>query len=197
MTLPWRRLARVGFVVLALVIGKELVSGLPEDSVAARPFEMAGHLGEDVELRTGTVRVNDVRLASTVLTPTAGYRTPGLWVVMSVSLVPGAERETLAYTAFRSQDGARTWQSRSRQQETCPVTPPGVPVTCEVLIEVPPEQLPGGTLLVSTEDDHRYDSLAVIDLAIDADQVAAAEQVEEPLESVRATVGTLTQADHG
>lgn len=190
MSRHWGRVAKAGFVVLALIVGKELVSGLPDDKVAERSFEVAGELGEEVVLRTGTVSVDDVRLTSTVFTPTAGYLTPGMWVVASVRLVPDTERKTVAYAAVRSADGTRTWEDRSRGQQPCPVAPPGVPVTCDVLIEVPPEQLPGAELLVATEGDHRYDSLAVVDLGIDAEQVALAEESGEPVESGRGQVGT-------
>ncbi|MCK0112595.1 hypothetical protein MWU75_10630 [Ornithinimicrobium sp. F0845] len=185
----WGRLARAGFVVLALVAGKELATALPDQDVSLRPFEVAGELGTPVELRTGTVEVREVQLNQTVITPTAGYRTPGLWVAVSTRLTPAQEKETFAYAAVRSEDGRRVWEGRTRSSLSCPTPPPGVPVTCDLLFEVPPEALVGADLLVSTEADQRHDSLAVIDLAITAEQVERAQAQDEPVETREALVG--------
>lgn len=167
------RTVKAAFVVLAILAGKQLVSHLPDDETSWRPFEVAGAAGEQVTLRAATVVLEEVRLTPTVHTPTEGYRTPGLWVVATTTLVPAEERESLAFTAVRSADGERTWSGRSRSWTSCPATPPGVPVTCDLIFEAPAEFLAGADLLLATDEDHRHDTIAVIDLGIDAEQVAA------------------------
>lgn len=179
------KILKAAFVVVAIIAGKELVSHLPDDSASMRPFEVTGEVGEAVSLRTGTVWVNEVQLSPTLLTPTQGYRTPGLWAVATVTLVPEAERESLTFTAIRSADGERTWSGRSRSTGSCLAVPPGVPITCDVAFEVPGEALPGADLLVSTESDQRYDTVAVIDLGITAEDVADAEDAEPVTEQAR------------
>jgi len=183
----WGRLGKAAFVLVALVVGKELATSLPDQSASLRPFEVDGEAGEAVELRTGTVEVLDVALATTVFTPTEGYRTPGLWVVVGARLTPADEKKTFTYTAVRSAEGDRVWEGRTRTALGCPATPPGVPVTCDLTFEVPPEALAGADLLVSTETDQRHDSLAVIDLGLTAEQVEEALAAEETIET-RATV---------
>lgn len=182
------KLLKAAFVVVAIIAGKELVSHLPEDSASMRPFEVTGEVREDVSLRTGTVRVTQVQLSPTLLTPSQGYRTPGLWVVATVTLVPASERESLTFTAIRSADGERTWSGRSRSSGSCLAAPPGVPITCDVAFEVPGDALPGADLLVATETDQRYDTMAVIDLGITAEDVAAAEDAE-PASEKRSRLG--------
>lgn len=189
MTRRWNRLGKAAFVLLALVAGKELATSLPDDSASLRPFEVEGEAGETVELRTATVEVLEVDLAPTLLTPTAGYRTPGLWVVVSTRLTPTEGNESLAYSAVRSEAGDRIWEGRSRATLVCPSPPPGVPVTCDLAFEVPPEALAGADLLVATETDHRHDSLAVIDLGLTAEQVEAATNREELLEMREPVMG--------
>lgn len=189
MSRTWGRLGKAAFVVVAIVVGKELATSLPDQAVTLRPFEVSGEVGSPVELRTGTVEVLDVQLAQTVLTPSAGYRTPALWVVVSARLTPAQERETFAYAAVRAADGERTWEWRSRSVPPCPPPPTGVPVTCDLIFEVPAEALAGADLLVSTEADHRHDSLGVIELGIGAQQVEAAEGVDEPFEVRAGVVG--------
>lgn len=186
------KLLKAAFVVVAIIAGKELVSHLPDDTTAARPFEVSGVVQEEVALRTGTVRVSDVQLATTVTTPTDGYRTPGTWVVATVTLVPESERETLTFAAIRAADETRTWWGRSRASGSCPTVPPGVAVTCDLAFEVPGEDLPGATLLLATEPDQRYDTVAVIDLGITAGQVAAvADDADhaDPAQVRRARIG--------
>lgn len=168
------RVVKAAFVLVAILAGKELVSHLPDDAAALRPFEVEGALGEEVLLRTGTVRLEQVRLTTAVHTPTEGYLTPGVWVVATASLVPAQTRQVLGYTAVRSADGERTWSGRSRSWTSCPATPPGVAVTCDLIFEVPPVDLAGADLLLGTETDLRHDSVAVIDLGITAGAVESA-----------------------
>lgn len=183
------RLAKAAFVVLALVVGKELGSALPDASDALRPFEVTGVVGQEVALRTATVQVDDVQLAPTLMTSTAGYRTPGLWLVVTVALTPAAENTPIAYTAVRSADGVRTWEGRTRESLVCQRTPPGVPAVCDLAFEVPPEALPGAELLLATAVDQRHDSVAVIDLGLSEAQVDGALETDDAIEARDPSVG--------
>lgn len=189
MKLTGRRLGKAAFVILALVIGKELGSALPDDSAALRPFEVTGAVGQVVALRTASVQVDDVQLAPTLMTSTAGYRTPGLWLVVTVTLTPVAEHASFALTAIRSADGVRTWEGRSRESLVCQRTPPGVPVVCDLAFEVPPEALPGADLLLATAPDQRHDTVAVIELGLSQEQVDDALETEDPIEARDPAVG--------
>lgn len=189
MKLTGRRLGKAAFVVLALIVGKELGSALPDDSAAMRPFEVTGSVGQAVTLRTASVQVEDVQLAPTLLTSTAGYRTPGLWLVVTVAMTPAAENTSFAFTAVRSADGARTWEGRSRESVVCDSAPPGVPVVCDLVFEVPPEALPGVDLLLATVTDQRHDTVAVIDLGIAQEEVDRAVATDDPIEARDPAVG--------
>ena len=184
-----RHLAKATFVLLALLVGKELGSSLPDTSDALRPFEVAGLAGQEVELRTATVQVEEVQLASTLLTPLAGYRTPGLWVMATVAVTPTQDNAALAFTSVRSTDGVRSWEGRTRDTLNCPRTPPGVVAVCDLIFEVPPDALPGAQLVLATEVDDRHDTVAVIDLGLSRAQVDRALEAEEPLEARAPRVG--------
>lgn len=193
MTRRWSRLGKAVFVLVAVLIGKELATSLPDDALSGRSFEVAGQVGDQVELRTGTVQVEQVQVADTVLTPSAGYRTPGLWAVVTATLTPEQESKGFAYVAVRSADGDRVWEGRTRGPLDCMSPPPGVSVTCDLLFEVVPEALVGAELLVSTEADQRNDTLAVIDLGITSDAVAAAQAGGDPIETRPYQVGGADQ----
>lgn len=184
-----RRLAKAAFVILALIVGKELGSALPDTSDALRPFEVAGSVGQQVKLRTATVQVEEVQLAPILLTPGAGYRTPGLWVMATVALTPAQDNTSLAVTAVRSADGGRTWEGRTRESLNCQRTPPGVTAVCDLTFEVPPDALPGARLVLATATDQRQDTVAVIDLGLSSEQVDRALETEEPLEADEPRVG--------
>ena len=190
------QIAKGAFLALALIVGKELGAGLPDTSQALRAFEISGTVGTPVELRTASVEVQHVHLATTLITPDAGYRTPGLWTVARVTVIPKEAPVRLLYTAIRSLD-QRTWEGGSRAPLDCPATPPGLPVTCDLRFEVPSDALAGAELMLGTESDLRHDSIAVINLGLTGEHVDAALAHEEPLDSGRPQVGVSGAGPEG
>lgn len=169
------------FVVAALAVGRAVGSELPQafDRLGAvRDHRVA--VGETAYLRTAEITVTDVHLGTTLDDWQAPLTTPGLWVVADVELTPTDEDAGLADWQVVGEDGT-SWGRTRPLVDTCRRVPPGVPQRCAVVVEVPPEALPGAVLHLTTELDVRYDDRAVVELGLTADDVARGGEVVEPL----------------
>jgi hypothetical protein len=165
---------------------------LPDATIADRPFERAAVVGTAVPLRVADLTVTEVQGGPTLVTPTEGYRTPGLWVAAFLTVVPRAESSTVSYAAIRSTDG-RTWVAEGRSRMLCATGLAGLPTRCAAYIDVPPEALPGAQLLVArggSGGDLRFDDMAVVDLAITKDTVTQWQKRPDAIKIPETKVGT-------
>ena len=178
-----RRFSRCLMVLsltVALLLGSWLTTQLPDrDTVAAAPFLRPGKVGQDVELRTGTVKVTNVRSAAEVKLGSVAT-TSGVWLVVTLDFTPKGEQRLLRKLELK--DGRdRVFNHASSLSRTCGPAQPGLILGCEFALEVPKDALPDAELHLSTNPPGAElpDDVAVIDLEIDdarAEQLGAETQ---------------------
>ena len=178
-----RRFSRCLMVLsltVALLLGSWLTTQLPDhDTVAAAPFLRPGKVGQDVELRTGTVKVTNVRSAAEVKLDSVAT-TSGIWLVVTLDFIPKGEQRLLRKLELK--DGRdRVFNHASSLSRTCGPAQPGLILGCEFVLEVPKDALPDAELHLSTNPPGAElpDDVAVIDLEIDearAEQLGAETQ---------------------
>ena len=165
----------------ALLLGSWLTTQLPDrDTVAAAPFLRPGKVGQDVEFRTGTVKVTNVRSAAEVKLDSVAT-TSGIWLVVTLDFTPKGEQRLLRKLELK--DGRdRAFNHASNLSTPCGPAQPGLILGCEFALEVPKDALPNAKLHLSTNPPGSEDpsnDVAVIDLEVDearAEQLAAATQ---------------------
>lgn len=165
--------ALVGLGLLAA--GALLQGWLPGDDAdpGADPHVRTGGVGDDIDLRTADVRVEEV-LGTTVLEQYGEQAvTPGVWVVVRYTVE--AERENTSITFVELEDDrGRTWGLVGRNANSCVASPPGLPAHCTTYLEVPPDALPGLRLrLARLSSDTRFDAVAEVDLGLGPEDAAA------------------------
>lgn len=174
---PRRQVATASLLVAALAFGRAVETWLPDDEFAARPFERSGVIGDPLELRWGTVDVDDVAGSTQVSTAGAGRVTGGVYLVVTFTFTASREPQVVSYVAIRDPSG-RTFRSGSERNpyRHGGAAQPGVPRRLTAAIEVPADAVAGSVLVVATqpnEDNHRHDDIAVIDLGLTEDDAAA------------------------
>jgi len=167
-------------LTVALLLGSWLTTQLPDhDTVASAPFLRPGKVGQDVELRTGTVKVTNVRSAAEVKLGSVAT-TSGVWLVVTLDFTPKGEQRLLRKLELK--DGRdRVFNHASSLSRTCGPAQPGLILGCEFALEVPKDALPDAELHLSTNPPGAElpDDVAVIDLEIDearAEQLGAETQ---------------------
>lgn len=167
-------------LTVALLLGSWLTTQLPDrDTVAAAPFLRPGKVGQDVELRTGTVKVTNVRSAAEVKLDSVAT-TSGIWLVVTLDFTPKGEQRLLRKLELK--DGRdRVFNHANSLSRACGPAQPGLILGCEFALEVPKDALPDAELHLSTNPPGAElpDDVAVIDLEIDearAEQLGAETQ---------------------
>ncbi|WP_134738382.1 hypothetical protein [Nocardioides sp. 503] len=159
-------------VCLALLAAGSWLQGwLPDDDAdpAAEPHVRAGGVGDALDLRTATVTVDEVRGTRRVEQYGTELVSPGLWVVVGYTVVPTEENATVTFAELEDGRG-RTWGLVGRNANSCAESPPGVPVRCTVLMEVPADALPTLRLrLARLSRETRFDAVAEVDLGLTRD----------------------------
>lgn len=158
--------ASVGLVLL--VSGSLLQGWLPDDGAdpGAAPHVRSGGVGDTVDLRTATVRVDEVLGTTRVEAYGSELVSPGLWVVVRYTVVATEENTSITFAELGDSDG-RVWGLVGRSANSCTESPPGLAAHCTVHIEVPPDALPTLRLrLARLSQDTRFDALAEIDLGL-------------------------------
>lgn len=186
-----RRLGAGVLVVAALAVGRVVTDRLPTTEIASRPYERHAVVGETVPMRVADLTVTEVQGSPTLVTTTEGYRTPGLWIAAFLTVVPREKTSTVTYAAIRATDG-RTWETKGRNRMLCASGLSGLPTRCAAYVDVPPEALPGASLLVARGGgggDLRMDDMAVIDLGITKQKVQEWQQRTTPIEAPLPKVG--------
>ncbi|WP_193614828.1 hypothetical protein [Nocardioides lijunqiniae] len=163
-------------VCLALLaVGSWLQGWLPggDDDPAADPHVRRGAVGDAIDLRTSTVTVDRVQGTTRVEQYGAELVSPGLWVVVSYTVVPTEENASITFAELEDARG-RTWGLVGRNANSCAESPPGLPVHCTALLEVPADALPTLRLrLARLSRDVRFDAVAEVDLGLGAEDAEA------------------------
>lgn len=171
---------RQGLGVLAfLLVASALVSRLPSsEEVRNEPFERRVAVGQVVSLRGATYQVATVEGGRSV----KGYRrdtlsTNGVFLVITIWHA-GIDRPSNVDTPRVRDSHDRVFSGGIQPLEGLSSCTRGQPIlgqTCQLVIEVAPDWLPGAELWIPSEwgvsGDH--DEVAVIDLGITVEMVTA------------------------
>ncbi len=170
-------------IVAALAVGQTLNEHLPDGSDAGRLFERPVSVDEKLEMRAGDLTPVSVDGATSILRDSgSSIRSPGVVVVVRFDYVARSEPAGISRAELRDGSGRVTVFSAfgQRSKVTCPAGLVGIVAHCTAVVEADPDTLVGATLGLSADlDDDRFDDMALIDLAIDDDDVAAYRQAEE------------------
>ena len=176
------KLAAVALVAVALSVGRVVTDHLPDGKDRDRPFVTEAGLGEEATLRWGRLEMSSVDGSSTIEHIGTVKTSPGIWVVVTGRVTPLVDNLTVGTIQLRTASGAVITAS-TRAHRNCPVSNPGITVSCTFAIEVAPQDAPGARLaLIHSQWDDRYDDELVVDLGITEDEATAWRQRTEPID---------------
>lgn len=169
-----RRAGAAALVVAALALGHVVTSAWPLEERTAAPFVRTGAVGAPVALRYADVTAGPAT-GSTVLQDAGTLlATPGIWLVVPLTVDAAGEPRRLGYAAVIGSDGRTYVASGLRSRLALGLATPGIAHHGAVVVELPADAAVGARLHVALEPwDQRADDLADIDLGIAADDVAA------------------------
>ncbi|GAA2089541.1 hypothetical protein IDH50_15735 [Aeromicrobium tamlense] len=173
-------------VVLALVLGQWLHQQLPERAQSSRPFEEPVAVGGTAALRSGDLEVLSVDGARSVA-PAGGATmvSPGVFVAVELAWTPRGESSDLTYAALRDNAGRVLpfFGTSGRSSVSCTGLMVDRPARCVAVVEADPRSVPGASVALAPLGlDERWDSMAVVELGVDASDVERWQEREEPLE---------------
>ena len=105
----------------------------------------------------------------------------GVWVVLQVRVEGESEPVSLSGVTIESADGRSYAQSRSDIPTACADIQPHVAWICQVAVEMPLEAIPGAHAVIPVNGSVRGDTVAEIDLGLDAQIAESWRAREEPL----------------
>ena len=183
-----RRVGAAVLVVAALATGRAATTAFPLDTRLDAPFMQAGGVGDVVDLRYARVTAGEPDGSPLAEVSGALMATPGVWVVVPVTIVAEGEPRRLGYAAVVGSDGRTYHADGMRSQAAWYRAQPGIPHSGSVLVELPAEAAVGAHLQLALEPwDQRADDMADIDLGITAEDVerwtSAADPVAVPVPS--------------
>ena len=158
----------------ALAVAAVAVGFAPETEDIVRPFPVRGVQGERVEARTLGAEVEGIGAAEEV-TVEYGFAPPalpteGFWLVVEATVTTWKERQSLTYASVRAGDATyRTFSSLPAPALVGYSFDPGVPVTGQLLFELPDEALDtavaeGIEVSFAAGIDPRLDTVAVVEV---------------------------------
>ena len=157
-------------------------------SVIEKPIERRGVIGAPIALRIGDVTVTEVTGATSWASVSEGKRTQGVWLAASIDLLPSRRESGLSYAAVRDSSG-HVWEL-GRGESTCKAPIAGVPMHCQVLIELPRRPISNAELVLRwTNFDDRFDDQAVLPLTLDQATIDTWAGTEGPIKVPLATLG--------
>ncbi|MBM6400537.1 hypothetical protein [Phycicoccus sonneratiae] len=169
--LPGREgLLTVVLVVAALAAGRAVEAWTPDDRDGfGRPFVHEAAVGDTVSLRYAEVRADRVDGAPVLdRGALAPMKSPGLWVVTTLTVTPTLDNLVLANASLVDGRG-RELQLGGRNVRLCAAATPGVATACVVAFEVPVDAAAGSRLRVArSAQEIRGDDLLEVDLGITA-----------------------------
>lgn len=168
-----------GIGVLAILVLGHLVS-VPEPDWSG-PYRVPVAIGEPAQLRYATVIAAEPTGSRLADVNGLVMESPGVWLAVEVDVVVRERTNALTHAVVVAEDGRRFEVRGARSSFLTGALPPGIPVTVDVLVELPVEAAPGASLQLGLNPDERYDSLAVIDLGITAQEAAEWAESMEPV----------------
>lgn len=178
-------------VIAALFIGSFIAERMPQPDriVGEQPFYHAVEVGEQATLRTAEVTVTGVQTAKRVERFGQVAESAGVWLVVDVEWDPRDAPSTLqgSTVMVRASDGRR-FGDLQVVFTSCGPTQPGIPVACQIAIEIAPDALEGARSLIPAEGSvGSNDDVALVDLGIDADEAAALSETDADLVLLEST----------
>lgn len=163
-----RRAGAGALVVAALALGQVVRTSLPADSLIAAPYERAGDVGAPVVMRYATVQATGVDGSTVIDDAGSALTTPGVWVVVPLTVTAHGEPRRLGYAALRTVDGRIFRADGNRSSFETGTVQTGLTRTATLAVELPVEAAAGAELLLALDatTDTRRDDMAVIDLGI-------------------------------
>lgn len=169
-----RHLGAAALVIAALALGRVVQTAFPVGSSIEAPFEEAGGLGEQVDLRYAHVQADSVTGSTLIESGGMQMTTTGVWLVVPVTITPVDEPLMLMYAAVRDAEGRVYRADGSRSSFQAGTAQAGMERYATVAVELPADAAVGAELLLAKHDwDLRWDDLAVIDLGVTQSQVDA------------------------
>lgn len=184
-----RGLGAGALVLAALAVGRVVEQRLPEpDAVGTAPIEKRTEIGDPVDLRVGTVTVTKVTGGKSWTSISEAKLTTGVWIVADVELLPSRLKSGINDVRIRDDQG-HTW-FMGRGESTCTGVIAGVPMTCQVIVEVPEQPISGAELVLRWNPaDDRWDDQAVIPLDLGEAKIKEYAAVTEPIKIPMPTLG--------
>jgi hypothetical protein len=176
-------------VLAALAVGRVVTDRLPDaEAVIEAPVERHAAIGEAAHLRVGEVTVREVTGSTEWAGVIEGKRTTGVWLAADIDLLPSRRESGISYAAVRDASG-HVWDL-GRGTSTCKGTIAGVPMRCQVVIELPARAIPGAELVLRwTDFDERFDDQAVVPLRLDEATMKGWAASTTPIQVPNATLG--------
>lgn len=159
----------MAFVIASLAVGRAVGGDLPDGlAIMAEPHDRQATLAEPVELRNATLTVTKVTLADALTDDLelSVTDTPGVFVLVELTSAARQRNRGPDLISIASADGTRVWE-RTRAIDTCVATQAGLVQKCSMAVELPPAELAGTQLRISTTGfDDRFDDRLVLDLGL-------------------------------
>lgn len=170
------RAGTIGFVVAVLALGRVIGDQYPDPiQEFEQPHLVEAAVGDPTGLRLADVEVHGTRLGTELVGPGSVLPTDGVWVVTDLTFTPTLEDIGLPFAQLVDAQGRVYTATRGMAGSSCGATAPGIPLTCAIALEIPADAAVGAALHLGPRLDPRYDDVLVVDLAVTAEQVAAAE----------------------
>jgi len=171
-----RRVGTAGLILAALAAGRVVTGAFQADDSISAPFLRTGTVGTTVSLRYADVTAGPVRGSSCVFVASglsSVLRTPGVFVVVPLTIVAKDKPADLRYAAVRDRQGRTFLATGSRSPFAPGTAQPGLSRYASVVVEVPQDAVAGAHLRVALDGlDQRRDDMADIDLGLTAAQAA-------------------------
>lgn len=178
-----RRAGTILLVLAALALGRVVTTALTVDDRLGQPFVRSGAVDEAVDLRYAQVTAGEPTGSTVAEAFGSLMATPGVWVLVPLTVVAEGEPRRLAYAAVVGSDGVTYAANGMRSQLALARATPGIPHYGSVLVELPPDAAVGAHLRLALDFwNQGADDLADVDLGITAADV---EQWQATNESVR------------
>jgi hypothetical protein len=193
----WRQLFTVPLslvlIVATVLVGSEIIKRTPDFDEGSRPYVHTGHIGGTVDGLTFSVVVDSVRGAGAVRARfNEEYRTDGVFVAVRAKVTAYSDGVQLKLVAVVDRAGRRYDATERLFQDVGAVNrfQPAIPVTTEILFEIPRDAGPGLAMQLSANEvlDNRNQTIAQVDLGIDRSMVDGWLAEPEPLELKAAEV---------
>jgi hypothetical protein len=168
-----RRAGTAGLILAALAAGRVVTGAFQADDSISAPFLRAGTIGKPVSLRYADVTAGHVDGSRCVSVETSILQTPGVFVVVPLTIVAKGKPVNLQYAALVDRQGRTFLATGSRSPFEPGTSQPGLARYASVVVEVPLEAVPGAHLRIALNSlDQRRDDMADIDLGLTAAQAA-------------------------